>query len=70
MHQLGLLDSSGAKKLRVNDARVSKLHANFIVNNGRATAEDVRRLANLMKDLVRAKFRVNLLEEIEYVGKW
>jgi len=65
-----LLDSSGAKKLRIADAVVSKKHANFILNRGKATAEDIRRLANQMKELVRAKFRTDLTEEVEYVGKW
>ena len=65
-----LLDSSGAKRLRIGDAVVSKKHANFIINRGKATAEDIRRLANQMKDLVRAEFRTNLQEEIEYIGKW
>jgi len=65
-----LLDQSGAKKLRIGDAIVSKKHANFILNRGRATAEDIRRLASQMKDLVRAKFRADLEEEVEYVGKW
>ncbi|MCX6812112.1 MAG: UDP-N-acetylmuramate dehydrogenase [Candidatus Berkelbacteria bacterium] len=65
-----LLDGAKAKKLHIADAVVSKKHANFVINKNKATAEDIRRLANLMKDLVRAKFRTNLEEEIEYVGKW
>lgn len=65
-----LLDQSGAKKLRVGDAIVARKHANFILNRGKATAEDIRRLANQMKDLVRAEFRADLTEEVEYVGKW
>jgi len=65
-----LLDKSGAKKLRIGNAVVSKKHANFIVNQGKATAEDIRRLANRMKDLVRTEFRINLTEEVEYIGKW
>lgn len=65
-----LLDRSGAKRFKVGDAVVSKVHANFIVNRNKATAEDIRRLAGQMKDAVRAEFRTNLEEEIEYVGKW
>lgn len=65
-----LLDQSGAKKFHVGGAVVSKKHANFILNRGRATAEDIRRLANQMKDAVRAEFRIDLIEEVEYVGKW
>lgn len=65
-----LLDQSGAKKFKVGGAAVSKIHANFLINNSKATAEDIRRLAGRMKDAVRAEYRTNLEEEIEYVGNW
>jgi len=65
-----LLDKSGAKRFHVGDAVVSKTHANFILNRNKATAEDIRRLANKMKEIVRNEFRINLEEEIEYIGKW
>lgn len=65
-----LLDRSGAKRFHVGDAIVSRLHANFVVNRNKATADDIRRLAGQMKDAVRAEFRTNLEEEIEYVGNW
>ena len=65
-----LLDQSGAKRMQIGDAVVAKKHANFILNQGKATAENIRRLASQMKDAVRAEFRTNLEEEIEYIGKW
>lgn len=65
-----LLDKSGAKKLRVGDARVSKKHANFIINCGKASAKDIRKLAKKAADLVEENFKIKLEEEIEYVGKW
>src|SRR3989339_190689 len=65
-----LLDKSGAKKLRVGDARVSKKHANFIINSGKASAKDIRKLAKKAADLVEDNFKIKLEEEIEYVGKW
>lgn len=65
-----LLDKSGAKKFKVGGAVVSKQHANFVLNSNKATAEDIRRLAGKMKDAVRNEFRINLDEEVEYVGKW
>ena len=65
-----LLEKSGAKRFHVGDAVVSKVHANFVINRNKATAEDIRRLAGQMKDAVRAEFRTDLEEEIEYVGKW
>lgn len=65
-----LLDHVGAKKVRVGKAAVSKRHANFIVNKGNARAEDIKRLAEQLKIKVRDEYRVNLEEEVEYVGRW
>lgn len=55
-----LLDKSGAKKLRSGGAAISKKHANFIVNSRDATANDVRKLADSAKQLVRDNFDVTL----------
>lgn len=65
-----LLDTSGAKKLKIGGAAFSKQHANFLVNRKNATASDVRRLAEKAKDLVKDRFNVDLEEEVEYLGKW
>lgn len=65
-----LLDQSGAKKLSVGGAHVSKVHANWIINTGRATGTDVRRLIEKMRQAVEEKFSVTLVEEVEYLGKW
>lgn len=63
-----LVDSAGLKGMRLGAARVSLTHANFIVNEGRATAGDIKRLVQLCKDAVRARFGVLLREEIVYLG--
>lgn len=65
-----LLDNSGAKKLRVGGAQVSKKHANFIINRKKASAKDIRILADEMRDLVKKNYNISLEEEVEYVGKW
>lgn len=65
-----LLDHVGAKKMRVGKATVSKKHANFIINKGGARAEDIKRLAEQLKIKVRDEYRVNLEEEVEYIGRW
>lgn len=65
-----LLEQSGAKKLFVGDAKVSKLHANWIINSGRASSHDIRMLIEKMRRAVSLKFQVDLNEEIEYVGAW
>ncbi|HXW05267.1 MAG TPA: UDP-N-acetylmuramate dehydrogenase [Vicinamibacterales bacterium] len=63
-----LVDRAGLKGARVGRARVSTTHANFIVNEGGATAADIRSLIARCKDAVRERFGVALREEIVYVG--
>jgi UDP-N-acetylmuramate dehydrogenase len=63
-----LLDACECRGLRVGDATVYAKHANIIVNAGRATAKDVLELAELMKARVRARFGVELEEEVMFLG--
>lgn len=65
-----LLDRAGLKGCRVGGARVSPVHANFIVNEGGATAQDIRRLIAHCKAVVAAMFGVTLREEIVYLGEF
>jgi len=65
-----LLEKVGAKRIHIGKACVSKKHANFIINRGGAKAQDIRRLAEQLKIRVRDDYRINLEEEIEYVGRW
>lgn len=62
-----LIDAAGCKGLRSGDAVVSHRHANFIENAGNATASDVLRLVDLVRDRVRKSFGVEL--ELE-VRRW
>lgn len=64
-----LLDAAGLKGVRIGDAQVSTVHANFIVNLGNAKAKDVLALAELMRKTVYEKFRINLEYEVQIVGK-
>jgi UDP-N-acetylmuramate dehydrogenase len=59
-----LLDRAGCKGLRVGDAGVSDVHANFIVNDGSENAADVLELIETMKRRVMDAFGVELIEEI------
>lgn len=65
-----LLEKAGAKKLKYGGAQVSSYHANWIVNNGSASATDIRTLAQKMRDSVEEKFSITLEDEIEYIGEW
>ena len=63
-----LVDRAGLKGYRAGAARVSPTHGNFIVNDGGATAEDIRRLIERCRSEVRAQFGVELRDEIVYLG--
>ena len=63
-----LVDRAGLKGAREGRARVSPTHANFIVNEGGASADDIRRLVTRCKQAVKARFAVDLREEIVCLG--
>ncbi len=63
-----LIDRAGLKGARAGGARVSTVHANFIVNDGQATAADIRALAARCREEVLQRFGVALREEIVCLG--
>lgn len=63
-----LIEAAGLKGLRVGGAEVSGLHANFIINTGQATAEDVLSLIEQIKDTIASKYGVQLVPEVFFVG--
>jgi len=63
-----LIDLAGFKGYRVGGAMVSEKHANFIVNSGTATSEDVLRLAEMIREKVFEMFGVELEPEVRIVG--
>jgi UDP-N-acetylmuramate dehydrogenase len=65
-----LIDQCGLKGMRMGDAEISSVHANFFVNHGRATASDVKALIDLAQQRVREKFGIELELEIELLGEW
>lgn len=64
-----LIEDSGLKGVRVGDAQVSELHSGFIVNIGKASAEDVLNLIGLVQKVVRDKFGVELHPEVRIIGE-
>jgi UDP-N-acetylmuramate dehydrogenase len=65
-----LVDRAGLKGAAVGGARVSPTHGNFIVNEGSATAADIKRLIDQCRAAVRDRFGVALRDEIVYLGDW
>jgi UDP-N-acetylmuramate dehydrogenase len=65
-----LVQAAGLKGLREGSAVISELHGNFIVNEGGATAAEVKRLIERARAEVRRRFNVDLEPEVELVGRW
>jgi UDP-N-acetylmuramate dehydrogenase len=65
-----LIDRAGLKGTRIGGASVSERHANFIVNDGRGSASDVRRLADLVRRTVAERDGIDLRPEVVFAGDW
>ncbi len=64
-----IIDDCGLKGLRIGDAQVSPKHANFIVNQGNATARDVLELIDLVRRKVRERRGIELSLEVKVFGE-
>lgn len=62
-----LIEGCGLKGYCVNGAQISLIHANFIVNNGSATARDFMQIARTARDRVYEKYDIELENEFVYV---
>jgi len=65
-----LIEALGLKGTRIGGAQVSPIHANFIVNEDRATAAEIIALIELVQARVSAAEGIQLQTEIERVGEW
>jgi UDP-N-acetylmuramate dehydrogenase len=65
-----LVQAAGLKGAREGAAVISPMHGNFIVNEGGATAADVRRLIERVMAEVKRRFGAQLEPEVEMVGRW
>lgn len=65
-----LIDEAGCKGMRVGGARVSEKHGNYLMNEGGATAADVRQLMEAVRARVREAHGVGLQLEVELLGEF
>jgi UDP-N-acetylmuramate dehydrogenase len=65
-----IIEELGLKGKRIGDAEVFERHANFIINSGGASAEDVYRLIRFIEEEVETKRGIRLEREILLVGPW
>ena len=65
-----LIQEAGLKGTQIGKAMISDRHANFIVNLGGASANDIRRLMELAGTAVRERYGVKLEPEVQFLGEW
>ena len=65
-----LIDEAGMRGRERGGAHISQLHANFIINNGTATAAEVYALIREVEEAVKSRLYVTLQREIEFFGAW
>jgi UDP-N-acetylmuramate dehydrogenase len=64
-----LIDQCGLKGYSVGDAMVSTKHANFIVNNGNATAKEIQQVMQHVQNVVLERFSILLKSEVVWLGR-
>lgn len=62
-----LIEDAGLKGLRIGGVRVSEKHANFMVNDGTARAEEIESLMNTVRDRVRQETGIELEAEVRLI---
>jgi UDP-N-acetylmuramate dehydrogenase len=65
-----LIDNAGMRGRARGGAHVSRKHANFIINGGDATSEDVCGLIREIEAAVESQLQVSLIREVEFFGDW
>jgi UDP-N-acetylmuramate dehydrogenase len=68
-HAARLIDQAGLKGFRIGGARVSEKHANFIINDGAATAHDIEQVIEHVIQTVERLHAVRLQPEVRIVGE-
>ena len=63
-----LIEQAGLKGTTIGGAQISDKHANFIVNTGSATAQDVVALINLARRAVKERYGIDLTTEVRFLG--
>jgi len=64
-----LIEASGLKGMRIGGAQISLKHANFIINeHANAKASDICSLIALVKETVKSKYDINLIQEVHMIG--
>ena len=62
-----LIDDLGLKGYKIGGAKISEKHANFIVNDGNATYEDIISLIDFIKEKIKKEYNIDLILEQEII---
>jgi len=62
-----LIQNTGCLGMTIGDAQVSFQHGNFIINKGKARAQDIIQLIEKVREKVKEKFNIDLEPEIEII---
>jgi UDP-N-acetylmuramate dehydrogenase len=65
-----ILDKLGFRNFTLGGAKVSPLHANIIINEGKASSSDIRRLIETMQKRAETGLNIHLEPEIIFAGEW
>ena len=63
-----LIDEAGLKGFVIGDAKISDKHANFFINNGDASSDDMLKLIKKAHSTVKEKFSIDLELEVKLMG--
>ncbi len=63
-----LIEDLGLKGYKIGGAKISEKHANFIINDGDATGEDIKALIDLVKAKVKEKYNIDLHVEQRFIN--
>jgi D-alanine-D-alanine ligase len=64
-----LIEATGLKGFKIGGAQVSEKHANFIINAGSATADDIEKMIIYVQTQVSQKYGILLQTEVCIVGE-
>lgn len=65
-----LIMDAGLRGYQVGDAQVSEKHCGFVINKGNATAADVLKLIENVREKVQEQFGVTLEPEVKFLGEF
>lgn len=65
-----LIESAGLKGIKIGNAEISKKHANFILNKGKANASDIEHLIQYIAQRVYDTHGIQLMKEIHILGNY